>query len=231
MIGIIGAMRIEVDSLKESLSDVHTTEVSGVSYHSGKLSGVPVVVAVSGVGKVFAAICAQTMILKFGVNKIINIGVAGAIDPRLEQGDIAVSSSVCQYDMDTTAVGDELGMISGINIIQLPSDKSLVEHTISSIEKGGFKCFTGVIATGDKFVAESQEKQKIFKRFKALVADMESGSIAQVCYVNKIPFVSLRVVSDNADSEAKSKYRDFLKTAAERSVLVAKEIVKSSAEA
>ncbi len=230
MIGIIGAMRIEVDSLKESLTDVHTTEISGISYHFGKLSGVPVVVAVSGVGKVFAAICAQTMILKFGVKKIINIGVAGAIDPRLKQGDVAVSSSVCQYDVDTTAVGDELGMISGINVVQFPSDKTLMEHTIKSIEQCGFKFLSGVIATGDKFVAESQEKQKIHRGFKALVADMESGSIAQVCYVNKIPFVSLRVVSDNADAEAERSYFDFLKTATERAAMIVKEIVKSTAE-
>ncbi len=229
MIGIIGAMRIEVDSLKESLTDVRTTEISGISYYSGKLNSVPVVVAVSGVGKVFAAICAQTMILKFGVGKIINTGVAGAIDPRLKQGDIVVSSSVCQYDMDTTAVGDEPGMISGINVVQFPSDKSLIERTVRSIEKCGSKYFTGVIATGDKFIAENQEKQKIFKRFKALVADMESGSIAHVCYVNKIPFVSLRVVSDNADEEANSNYSEFLKKAVGKSTLITKEIVKSTA--
>ncbi len=228
MIGIIGAMRIEVDSIKESLADVRTIEISGISYYLGKLGDVPVVVAVSGVGKVFAAICAQTMILRFGVTTIINIGVAGAIDPRLKQGDVAVSSSVCQYDMDTTAVGDEPGMISGINVVQFPSDKTLVKRTIKSIEQCGFKSLSGVIATGDKFVAGSQEKQRIYEGFKALVADMESGSIAQVCYVNKIPFLSLRVVSDNADAEAKSSYCDFLKTAAERAALIAKEIVKST---
>ena len=113
MIGIIGAMKVELEALKARLQDVTVTRISGVDFYSGKLHGTDVVATVSGVGKVFAAVCAQTMVLKFGVNAIINTGVAGGLSPNLKLGEVAIASQVCQHDMDTSGVGDPKGLISG----------------------------------------------------------------------------------------------------------------------
>ena len=106
MIGIIGAMKVELEALKARLQDVTVTRISGVDFYSGKLHGTDVVATVSGVGKVFAAVCAQTMVLKFGVKAIINTGVAGGLSPNLKLGEVAIASQVCQHDMDTSGVGD-----------------------------------------------------------------------------------------------------------------------------
>ena len=115
MIGIIGAMKVELEALKARLQDVTVTRISGVDFYSGKLHGTDVVAAVSGVGKVCSAVCAQTMVLKFGVKAIINTGVAGGLSPNLKLGEVAIASQVCQHDMDTSGVGDPKGLISGIN--------------------------------------------------------------------------------------------------------------------
>ena len=114
-IGIIGAMDIEVQALKEMMDNPQVEKISSVEFYSGKIMNIDTVVAVAGVGKVNAAVCAQTMILKYAPDYIINTGVAGGLSPELEIGDIAVADKVCEHDMDTSPVGDELGFITGIN--------------------------------------------------------------------------------------------------------------------
>ena len=130
-IGVIGAMQMEVDNLKEALSDTKTVTYSGVEFVCGKLDGKDIVAAKCGVGKVFAAICAQTMILKFNVDMLVNIGVAGTLTRDLEVLDVALAGKVLQHDIDTSPLGDPVGLISGINTIFIPTDEHMNEGSVS----------------------------------------------------------------------------------------------------
>ena len=218
MIGIIGAMQMEVDNLKESMTDITTETYSGVNFICGKIDETEIVAAVCGVGKVFAAICAEAMILKYNVDMIINIGVAGALTKDLGLLDVAVATQVVQHDMDTSAIGDPVGLISGINIIEIPADKALGEKLSACAKEMNVKTVSGVIASGDQFVASSERKAFITEHFSAIACEMEGAAIGQVCYVNQVPFCVLRAISDSADGSSHMDYPVFVKMAAEQSV-------------
>ncbi len=225
MIGIIGAMDIEVESIKALLTDKRQENISGVCFVCGKLSGTDVVIAKCGVGKVFAALCAEAMILKFAPEMIINIGVAGGLDKSLSIGDIVVADSVVQHDMDTSPLGDPLGLLSDINIIDIPADEKISAVLKASAESLGLVCMTGKIASGDQFVASSEKKKFITDTFGAKSCEMEGAAIGHVCYVNKIPFGVLRAMSDGADDGAKMDFPTFAKLAAVNSTNVIKTFV------
>ena len=214
MIGIIGAMDIEVAILRDKMVNPTVETISGVDFTRGKLEGRDVVLARSGVGKVFAAICAQTMILKYGVKAIINSGVAGTLTGELHIGDVAISTACVQHDMDTSPVGDPVGLLSGINVVELPADTTLVGELDKVCADAGVNHRLGVIATGDQFVATHERRDWIRDQFKAIAVEMEAGSIAHVCYVNKVPFASIRVISDEASGDVHIDYMTFVKKAA-----------------
>ena len=214
MIGIIGAMDIEVAILRDKMVNSTVETISGVDFIRGKLEGRDVVLARSGVGKVFAAICAQTMILKYGVKAIINSGVAGTLTGELHIGDVAISTACVQHDMDTSPVGDPVGLLSGINVVELPADTTLVGELDKVCADAGVNHRLGVIATGDQFVATHERRDWIRDQFKAIAVEMEAGSIAHVCYVNKVPFASIRVISDEASGDVHIDYMTFVKKAA-----------------
>ena len=214
MIGIIGAMDIEVAILRDKMVNPTVETISGVDFIRGKLEGRDVVLARSGVGKVFAAICAQTMILKYGVKAIINSGVAGTLTGELHIGDVAISTACVQHDMDTSPVGDPVGLLSGINVVELPADTTLVGELDKVCADAGVNHRLGVIATGDQFVATHERRDWIRDLFKAIAVEMEAGSIAHVCYVNKVPFASIRVISDEASGDVHIDYMTFVKKAA-----------------
>lgn len=214
MIGIIGAMDIEVAILRDKMVNPTVETISGVDFIRGKLEGRDVVLARSGVGKVFAAICAQTMILKYGVKAIINSGVAGTLTGELHIGDVAISTACVQHDMDTSPVGDPVGLLSGINVVELPADTTLVGELDKVCANAGVNHRLGVIATGDQFVATHERRDWIRDQFKAIAVEMEAGSIAHVCYVNKVPFASIRVISDEASGDVHIDYMTFVKKAA-----------------
>lgn len=214
MIGIIGAMDIEVAILRDKMVNPTVETISGVDFIRGKLEGRDVVLARSGVGKVFAAICAQTMILKYGVKAIINSGVAGTLTGELHIGDVAISTACVQHDMDTSPVGDPVGLLSGINVVELPADTTLVGELDKVCADAGVNHRLGVIATGDQFVATHERRDWIRDQFKAIAVEMEAGSIAHVCYVNKVPFASIRVISDVASGDVHIDYMTFVKKAA-----------------
>lgn len=225
-IGIIGAMKCETDALKAMLEDSVIETVSGVEYSIGKLFGKDVVLATCGIGKVFAAICAQTMILRYSPDIIINTGVAGTLTGKLSVCDVAVSKDVVQHDMDTSAIGDPVGLISGINIVNIPaSDRlcSMVEVAAKSI---GLNTLAGTIASGDVFVADEAKKTYIREKFGAIACEMEGASIGHVCYVNNVPFVVIRAISDGGDGDAAMSYDEFAPIAAENSVKIVCEIIK-----
>lgn len=221
MIGIIGAMDVEVARLRSAMQDARIETVSGIDFHIGRIEGHEVALAKCGVGKVFAALCAQTLILKYGVRAILNSGVAGTLTPALHIGDVAVSAGCVQHDMDTTAVGDPLGLISGINMVELPADKTIVDELSAACTAAGVNFRVGLIATGDQFVHTSERRTAIASHFKAIAAEMEAGAIAQVCFVNRIPFAAIRVISDEASGEAKIDYLQFVKQAAATSADIA----------
>lgn len=222
-VGIIGAMQVEVTKLLECMNIRTVDRVSATDYYVGTLDDHEVVVAKCGPGKVNAAICAQTMILKYAPDLILNTGVAGSLTAALAVGDSAVASAVVQYDVDTSAVGDPVGLISGINVIEFPCDRAVVArltqalHTIPDVSYQ-----VGMVATGDKFLKSKREKDEILKNFSAVACDMESGSIGQVCYVNQTAFGIIRTISDNADSTSHIDYAQFLELAALRSATVAR---------
>ncbi len=215
MIGIIGAMRIEVETIKSLMENKQTQTVSGVEYVSGTLHGKEIVVAVCGIGKVAAAMCAQTMILKYSPEAIINTGVGGSLSEKLNICDVAIAESLVQHDMDTSPLGDPVGLISGINIINIPCDAAVVDKLEKCVEAlGNIKAVRGVIASGDQFIADSAKKDYIKSNFDAIVCEMEGASIAQVCYTNGVPFGVVRAVSDCADGSSHMDYGEFLPVAA-----------------
>lgn len=226
MTGIIGAMETEVKGIIALMENKEEFLISGINFTKGTLSGKKVVVAISGIGKVFAAMCAQTMILKFGAERIIHQGVAGSLSENLSVFDVAIAESLVQHDMDTTAIGDEIGLISGINIVNLPCDKTLVENAKKAIVSENLNFETGVIASGDQFVASKEKKDEIKKNFGAIACEMEGGAVAQVCYVNKIPCLVIRAISDSADQSATVDYPEFVKKAAENSIKVLMRIIE-----
>lgn len=226
MIGIIGAMGIEVRALADLLEDKKSETISGVEYMSGKIYGKDVVLAVCGIGKVFAAICAQTMILKYNPDVIINTGVAGTLSDKLSIGDIAIADSVVQHDMDTSPLGDPAGLLSGINIVKIPADKKTCEKIELCVKEIGTNYEIGTIASGDQFLASKEVKERIVGNFGAIAGEMEGGAIGHVCYVNNKPFCVLRAISDCADGSGAENYMEFLGKAAENATMIMAKFIK-----
>jgi len=226
MIGIIGAMQIEVDNLLENIKNKVETTISGIKYTRGTINNKEVVVAKCGIGKVFAAICTQTMILKFNPKIIINTGISGGIK-NLDIGEVVIADNVVQHDIDTSPLGDPKGMISGINLIQIPCSKNIVKKIDNLLKRGNIKHKIGTIATGDQFIANNKYVKKINKEFRAIAFDMESGAIGQVCYVNKVDYGIVRSISDNGSDSAGQDFEGFSKKAAKVSALIVKKIIES----
>ncbi len=228
MVGIIGAMHIEVETIKSLMENKTAEKISGVEYVKGTLHGKEIVIAVCGIGKVAAAMCTQTMILKYSPECIINTGVGGSLSTALAIGDIAVAESLVQHDMDTSPLGDPIGLISGINIVNIPADKevaNLLSEGIESLEN--VKGLSGVIASGDQFIASEEKKKFITENFGAIVCEMEGASIAQVCYTNGVPFGVVRAVSDCADGSSHMDYGEFLPIAAANAAKLIEFFVKN----
>ena len=222
-IGIIGAMQMEVDNLKEAMENQSVETVSGVNFVCGNIGDVEVVAAVCGVGKVFAAICAEAMILKFNPDMGINIGVAGTLTKDLNVFDVAVASDVFQHDMDTSALGDPVGLISGLNQIFFPADEKMRTLLCEVLRDKGIHYLTGPIATGDLFMHVPEKKAQVRADFGAIAAEMEGGSIGHVCTVNNVPFAVLRSISDGDGGAV--DYQTFAEKAAEVSAEVVLEFI------
>ena len=226
-IGIIGAMEPEVEAIIASLRDGLSETVSGIIFHTGFIGDRRVAVAKCGIGKVFAALCAQTMILKYSPDLIVNTGVGGAIGGGLRCGDVVIADRLCQHDMDTSAIGDPKGLVSGINMIYFNADGRAVEILLSEGKQLGLAVKSGTVATGDKFIADSEDKRRIATDFSASVCEMEGCAIAQTAFVNGTPFAVVRAISDSADGEATMDYPTFLSIAAANSTKLTLALVKA----
>ena len=216
-IGIIGAMEPEVCALIDALDDKKCERISKIDFYTGKIGEKTVAIARCGIGKVFAALCAQTMIMKYSPDLIVNTGVGGGLAAGLSTGDIVVARDLCQHDMDTSAIGDPVGLVSGINMIYFESDARAREILLSAAKGLGLKATEGRIASGDKFIASKADKDRILANFSADACEMEGCAVAQVAYVNGIPFAVVRALSDSADGEATMDYPTFLPIAARNS--------------
>ena len=216
-IGIIGAMEVEVNDLVSRLENRKCETVSGIDFHTGKLLGKEVAIAKCGIGKVFAAMAAEVMILKYAPKLLVNTGVGGALAKDLSTGDIVIANKVCQHDMDTSPIGDPIGLVSGINKIWFETDQRAVSVLAEAAKALSLNARIGPIATGDRFVATKDVKKHIVDTFGASACEMEGGAIAQIAFINNTPFVVVRAISDSADGEASMDYPTFLGIAAKNS--------------
>ena len=225
MIGIIGAMPIEVDAIKAIVENKEEIHIGSIDFVKGIINGKDVVVAQCGIGKVFAAICAEAMILNFKLDYLLNVGVAGSISNNLDITSIAISQSLVQHDMDTSPLGDPIGMLSGINIVNIEADKEVVKKVEKAVKEVGIKYEIGVIASGDQFVNSKEKKDWIKENFNAIACEMEGAAIAQVAYVNKVPFCVIRAMSDKADGSSHMDFAEFTKKAIKNSVEVIRALI------
>ncbi|MCQ2611406.1 MAG: 5'-methylthioadenosine/adenosylhomocysteine nucleosidase [Treponema sp.] len=235
-IGIIGAMSIEVETLIQNLKaadgqdQIQITETSGMTFYEGKIGSQNVVIVQSGVGKVNAAICAQTLILKYGATAVINTGIAGALGKGLGILDFVISTDAVYHDVDATAWGYEICQIPQMKTRSFPADEklvSLVKKVFKEIpECQGHKIQAGTIASGDKFVADNAVKNTIKETCNPLCVEMEGAAIAHACYLNKVPFIILRTLSDMADDSSDTTYVFNEKNAASISSAIMLEILK-----
>lgn len=217
MIGIIGAMDIEVDLLKQAMEGAQEHVISGIRYLQGKLCGKEAVVARCGVGKVNAAVCAQTMILEYQPEALINTGVAGSLSNALDIGSIAIADFVVQSDIDTTALGEPIGLVPTLNVVDIPCSPHVVQRLMDAGTALGLSCTRGTIATSDTFVAAAERKAYLTKQFGAIACEMEGGSIGQVCCMNGVDFGIVRAISDKADGSSHMDYGAFCAMAAKNS--------------
>lgn len=229
VIGIIGAMEEEVEILKNKMDIKEEVQVAGMTFYQGTVHDQSIVLARSGVGKVNAAMCAQIMASSFDIDYLINSGVAGGMFGELKQGDIVISTDAVQHDFDVTALGEPLGEISRLGITYFEADESLInlaEKAAANTNLEGVNVFKGRIASGDQFIAGGDLEERIRTNFEPYAVEMEGAAIAHVAYLNEVPYVIIRAISDNADGEAELSYPEFLPIAAKNASLLLDKIIE-----
>lgn len=229
MIGIIGAMEEEVAELKKDMQIDETIEQAGMVFCKGSLGGKDVVIVRSGIGKVNAGICAQILVDRFGVDTLINTGIAGSLDAQIDIGDMVISTDALHHDMDATIFGDPAGQIPRMDTLSFPADEKLVKKAVAANEKANpdIHTFTGRVVSGDQFVASDEVKEKIRSNFGGLCTEMEGAAIAHTAYLNDISYVIIRAISDKADNSAHVDYPEFEKMAIARNIKLVQEMLTS----
>lgn len=226
-IGIIGAMQEEIDLLLRQLRDAGEQRHAGILFYAGLLHDRKVVACKSGVGKVNAAVCTQVLIDRFGADAVIFTGVAGALDPSLEIGDIVVSRSSVQHDVDVTALGFARGVIPYQDVSEFPSDPALTRLAAEAGERVfPGRCRVGKVLSGDQFIADRQIVRQLHEELGGTCTEMEGASVAQVCHMNGVPHVVIRSMSDKADGSAHVNFAEFTVEAANRSFEIVSDMVK-----
>ena len=210
-IGIIGAMEEEIALLKEKMEIEVIVKKASMEFYQGTLNGREIVVVRSGIGKVNAGLCAQILIDVFHVNRLINTGIAGSLKADIDIGDIVISSDALQHDMDARNFGYARGEIPRMDTVSFPADSDLISIAKTACEEANpdIKVFVGRIVTGDQFIAERTVKHEIASWTEGYCTEMEGAAIAQAAYLNKVPFVIVRAISDKADDSASMDYPTF----------------------
>lgn len=226
--GIIGAMDEEVEILLKEIKLDRKKVKAKMEFYCGNLWGEDTVVVRSGIGKVNAAVCAQILIDDFNVDKVINVGIAGGIGEDIYPGDVVVGDNLVQHDIDTSAFGDRVGQVPRLDTFDFRCDEKLVNSAYEACLKlNDVKGFVGRIVTGDQFIADIEKIKWLSKEFDAVACEMEGASIAQVCYLNSVPFVVIRSISDNANNGAHMDYEKFKFVAVKNSVGILKSMLQN----
>lgn len=228
MYGFIGAMAVEMEQLMDRLEDRNETRIGLDTFVSGVLFGQEVVLAVCGPGKVNAAVCACSMINTFHPAWIINLGVAGAGDSSVGIGDMVIARCAVQHDMDTSPIGDPVGLVSKLNLIELPCDEALQQRLLAAARAvPDMKTVSGLVATGDQFICDDGTRTRIHERFGAQAVEMEGGAVAHACYALGVPCGIVRSISDEANGHSTMDYPTFTRLAAGHSAAVVENLLKS----
>ena len=226
MIGIIGAMDEEVEQIVAAMNIEKEETKACMNFKAGRLNGKDVVVVRSGIGKVNAAVCTQILVDDFGADCVINTGIAGSLKAKIDIGDVVVSSDVLHHDMDATGFGYPKGQIPRMDTLSFKADERLVElaSEACAVAVPEIGVHVGRVVSGDQFISDKNVKEEIVKNFDGYCTEMEGAAIAQTAYLNKIPFVILRAISDKADDSATMDYPTFEKQAIANSVKLIKEL-------
>ncbi len=229
-LGIIGAMDVEVATLKENMENKTEQTIAGSSYAEGILAGLPVVIVQCGVGKVNAALCVQALCDCFDVTHIVNTGVAGSLHAKLDIGDFVISSEAIYHDFDCSVINPNytVGQVPGISVRAFPSDDMLTKLAYATADElCPGHAHIGVVASGDQFVCNKEQKENIVDNTGALCTEMEGAAISHAAYRNGVPVVVIRAISDKADDSAQMDYPTFEAIAAKRCA----DVVKTMASA
>ena len=228
-LGIIGAMEMEVATLKNLMAVDRIITKAGMDFYEGSLEGKPVVIVQCGIGKVNAGMCVQILADLFNVTHILNTGVAGSLNAKLDIGDILISKAALQHDMDVTPLGYEPGQIPGIDTLSFPADEEMYNTALTACHKVNpdINALLGLVVSGDQFISSKEVKDKLVNVFHGDCAEMEGASIAQASYLNNLPFIVIRAISDKADNSAEMDYPTFEKKAAEHCAKMVVEFVKN----
>lgn len=229
MIGIIGAMEEEISRLTAEMDSVEVVSRASMNFYKGNLEGRQVVIVRSGIGKVNAGICAQILADVFQVEGIINTGIAGSLNASIDIGDIVLSTDALQHDVDAVAFGYELGVIPRMETSVFPADSHYIEVAKTACKKANpdIHVFTGRVVSGDQFIADAAKKEFLVKHFQPMCTEMEGAAIAQAAYLNHVPFLIIRAISDKADNSASMDYPSFEAAAIEHTVKLVKEFLKA----
>ena len=227
-LGIVGAMEIEVADLISSLTESKRQVLAGMTFYEGKLAGVETVIVRSGVGKVNAAVCTQILIDRFGVEEILNTGVAGSLDAQINIGDFVISTDVVHHDVDACVFGYEPGQVPQMPVVSFPADETPAGLPLQTCREVNpdIGVWRGRIASGDQFIADPAVKKRISDTFHASCAEMEGAAIAQTAWLNRVPFVILRAISDKADGSDQMDYPVFEEQAAHHSARLTLELIR-----
>lgn len=217
----------EVDAIKAQMQQVTVTKKAGMDFYQGTLREKPVVVVRSGIGKVNAGMCCQILVDLFAVDAVVNTGIAGSLKNEINIGDIVLSTDALQHDMDAVAFGYELGQIPRMDTLAFQADENLSNLAENCCHKVNpeVRVWKGRIVSGDQFVASKDVKKRLIAQFSGYCTEMEGAAIAQAAYLNQIPFLIIRAISDKADDSAQMDYPSFEKMAIENSVKLIIEMV------
>lgn len=229
-IGIIVAMQEELEEIKEYVKDINEKEIKHITFIEGKIEEKNIVLVQCGIGKVNAAMVTQALIDSYNIEYIVNIGVAGALNPMLNIGDVVIADKLIQHDFDITAFGHSKGYITGVGDF-IQTDEKLrnkLEKLNYNNKDNEYKIKLGIIASGDIFCTDIEMKNKIYSKFDADCVEMEGAAIAQVCYLNEIPFIVMRSISDSPNGKNAITFDKFLKIASKRIANLLVEFIKEN---
>lgn len=220
MLGIIGAMDEEVAKLKEQMNNVKVMSKAAMDFYEGALNGRDVVVVRSGIGKVNAAICTQILVDEYAVDAVINTGIAGSLNAQINIGDIVLSTDTLEHDMDAVTFGYPLGQIPRMDTLSFRADEELrrLAKQVCQEVVPEVSVFEGRVVSGDQFVSDQKKKEWLVENFNGYCTEMEGAAIAHAAYLNKVPFLIIRAISDKADDSASMDYPTFEAQAIEHSV-------------